>query len=206
MRKRAERMEAETEEADLVRRIIAGDESGFESLVQHHGGRMLAVARRITGNEADAHDCLQEALMKCFTSMDQFEGRAGLGTWLHRIVVNVSLMRLRSHSRIREDSLDEFQPEFDRQGMRIEDAPLSRAKEIETLYEQGQSQAAVRAAIDRLPTEYRAIVIARDIEQLSTTETAELLNISRSLAKTRLHRARAALKRLLDPIVESSAV
>lgn len=199
-------MEAEIEEAELVRRIVSGDESGFETLVRRHGGRMLAVARRITGNEADAHDCLQEALMKCFTSMDQFEGRAGLGTWLHRIIVNVSLMRLRSQNRSREDSLDELQPEFDPQGMRVDDAPLSRAKEIESLYEQGQTQAAIRAAIDRLPNEYRAIVIARDIEQLSTAETAELLNISSSLAKTRLHRARAALKRLLDPIVEASAI
>lgn len=206
MSKREECMEAEIEDADLVRRIIAGDETGFEILVRRHGGRMLAVARRITGNDADAHDCLQEALMKCFTSMDQFEGRAGLGTWLHRIVVNVSLMRLRSQNRSREDSLDELQPEFDPQGMRVEDAPLSHTKEIESLYEQGQTQAAIRAAIDRLPNEYRAIVIARDIEQLSTAETAELLNISRSLAKTRLHRARAALKRLLDPVVEASEI
>lgn len=199
-------MEAEIEEAELVRRIIAGDETGFELLVRRHGGRLLAVARRITGNEADAHDCLQEALIKCFTSMHQFEGRAGLGTWLHRIVVNVSLMRLRSQTRSREDSLDELQPEFDSQGMRVEDAPLSHTKEIESLYEQGQTRAAIRAAIDRLPNEYRAIVIARDIEQLSTAETAELLNISSSLAKTRLHRARAALKRLLDPIVEASEI
>jgi RNA polymerase sigma-70 factor, ECF subfamily len=167
---------------------------------------MLAVARRITGNEADAHDCLQEALLKCFRSIDQFEGRSGLGTWLHRIVANVSLMRLRSRNRNREDSLDELQPGFDSQGMRLEDAPLSETREIETLYEQGQTQAAIRAAVDRLPDEYRAIVIARDIEQLSTAETAELLGISISLAKTRLHRARAALKRLLDPIVKTNAI
>lgn len=200
------RAEPNVTEAALVQGILAGDESAFETLVRNHGGRMLAVARRITGNEADAHDCLQEALLKCFTSMDKFEGRSSLDTWLHRVTANSALMRLRSRNRTREDSLDALLPAFDQQGMRIEDAPLSEAKEIESVYEQGQTQAAIRAAIDRLPNEYRAIVIARNIEQLSTAETAELLDISEPLVKTRLHRARAALKRLLDPIVESNAI
>lgn len=196
----------EVSEAALVEGILAGDEGAFETLVRSHGARMLAVARRITGNEADAHDCLQEALLKCFTSMDKFQGRSSLDTWLHRVTANTALMRLRSRKRAREDSLDDLLPAFDPQGMRVADAPLSEAKEIESLYEQGQTQAAIRKAIDRLPDEYRAIVIARDIEQLSTAETAEVLDISKSLVKTRLHRARAALKRLLDPIVESNAI
>jgi len=195
-----QRAEPEIEDVELVRRVKAGDDTGFELLVRRHGGRMLAVARRITGNEADAHDCLQEALLKCFTKLDRFEGRAGLGTWLHRIVVNISLMRLRSRERAREDALDVLMPEFDQQGMRLDDAPLAETKEIEMIYEQGQTQAAVRVAIDRLPPEYRAIVIARDIEQMSTAETAEVLDISTASVKTRLHRARAALKRLLDPV------
>jgi len=196
----------EHDELDLARRVARGDEAGFELLVARHAGQMLAVARRITGNEADAQDCLQEALMKCLTSIGQFQGRSGLGTWLHRIVVNVSLMRLRSHSRSREDSLDSLQPAFDEHGMRLEDAPVADANEIEASYEQGRTQAAVRAAIDKLPGDYRAIIIARDIEQLSTAETARALDISTSLVKTRLHRARAALKRLLDPVIEAEAV
>jgi len=188
---------------ELARLIAEGDEKGSELLVLRHGPRMLAVARRITGNEADAQDCLQEALIKCLNSIEQFEGRSGLGTWLHRIVVNVSLMRLRSKSRTREDSLDELQPAFDEHGMRMEDAPLADASEIEASFEQGRAREAVRAAIDKLPEEYRAIIIARDIEQLTTAEAAEVLDISRSLVKTRLHRARAALKRLLDPVIQA---
>jgi len=198
--------ETEVAESELVRGITAGEDEAFEILARKYGGRMLAVARRITGNEADAHDCLQEALLKCYTSMDQFQGRSSLSTWLHRIIVNLALMRLRSHNRSREDSLDELLPAFDSYGMRVEDAPLSEAKQIEELYEQGQTQAAIRAAIDRLPTEYRAVVVARDIEQLSTAETAEVLNISNSLVKTRLHRARAALKSLLDPVVQAGEI
>lgn len=197
---------SEISDPEIVRRIAAGDDSAFEQMVRQHGSRLLAVSRRIVDNEADARDCLQEALLKCFMSIDQFEGRSSLGTWLHRITVNVSLMRLRSRNRSREDSLDELQPKFDSQGMRVEDAPLADAKEIEGLYEQGQTRAAVRAAIDRLPNEYRVIVIARDIEQLSTAETAEVLDISQSLVKTRLHRARAALKKLLDPIVQNQMI
>lgn len=194
------------DEAELVRKILAGDEDAFKQLVQQYGSRLLAVSRRIVRSEADAHDCLQEAFLKCFTSIGQYEGRASLGTWLHRITVNVSLMRLRSQNRNREDPLDDMQPEFDSQGMRIEDAPLSEAREIEELYQQGQTTAAIRTAIDRLPNEYRAIVIARDIEQMSTAEAAEVLDISKPLVKTRLHRARAALKKLLAPIVQSDAI
>ncbi|MBS1270498.1 MAG: ECF RNA polymerase sigma factor SigW [Gammaproteobacteria bacterium] len=191
---------AEVDESELVRKIVEGDEAGFEYLVRRFGGRMLAVARRITGNEADAQDCLQEALLKSYSNIGQFQGRSGLNTWLHRIVVNVSLMRLRSQKRAREDSLDPLLPDFDGHGMRVGDAPIAGVEEIEEMYEQGRTRAAVRAAIERLPNDYRAIVIARDIEQLNTSETAQLLGISTSLVKTRLHRARAALKRLLDPV------
>lgn len=191
------------DESELVQRIIDGDESGFEYLVRSYGGRMLAVGRRITGNDADAQDCVQEALLKAYRSIEQFEGRSGLATWLHRITVNAALMRLRSRSRSREDSLDDLLPNFDEYGMRVADTPASQTMEVERLYEQGQTQAAVRAAIDRLPDDYRAILIARDIEQLSIAETANLLDISQSLVKTRLHRARAALKTLLDPMIKS---
>jgi len=195
-------------EVELVRSIVAGDGTAFERLVRQYGPRLLAVSRRIVGNDADAHDCLQEALLKCYTKAAQFEGQSGLGTWLHRITVNVSLMRLRSRDRGREDSLDAMQPEFDSRGMRIEDAPMAEAVEVEVeeRYQQGQTTAAIRTAIDKLPDDYRAVVIARDIEQLSTVEAAEALNISNSLVKTRLHRARAALKKLLDGIVQDGAV
>jgi len=190
-------------EAELVQRIIDGDESAFEYLVRSYGRRMFAVGRRITGNDPDAQDCVQEALLKAYRSIGQFEGRSGLATWLHRITVNAALTCLRTRSRSREESIDDMLPHFDEYGRGVPEAPASQTMEIEQLYEQGQTQAAVRAAIDRLPTTYRAIVIARDIEQLSTTETAHLLDISKSLVKTRLHRARAALKTLLDPLRKS---
>lgn len=206
MSPRDQRATAGIHEVELAQRIAQGDEQAFESLVRDHGARMLAVARRITGNDADAHDSLQEALLKCFRNMDQFQGRSSLGTWLHRITANAALMRLRTQKRGREDSLDELLPTFDSLGARLADAPLADTREIEALYEQGQTQEAIGAAIDRLPNEFRAIVIARDIEQLTTAETAKLLDISNSLVKTRLHRARAALKRLLDPIVDSGAI
>jgi len=187
-------------DAQLATAIMNGDERSFELLVQRLGGRMFSVARRITGNDSDAQDCVQEAFIKAYVSMDQFRNQSSLGTWLHRIVVNVSLMHLRSQKGGREDSLDDLLPEFDQHGMRVDESPMSQAGEIERLYEQGETRKAVRAAIDHLPREYRAVVIARDIEEMSTAETADVLDISVSLVKTRLHRARAALKTLLDPV------
>lgn len=193
------------DESELIQRIIDGNESGFEYLVRTYGGRMLAVSRRITGNESDAQDCVQEALLKAYRSIGQFEGRSDLSTWLHRITVNAALMRLRIRSRNREDSLDDLLTHLDEYGMGVADTPTSQTMEVEKLYERGQTQSAVRAAIDRLPTAHRAILIARDIEQLSTAETAHFLDISQAAVKTRLHRARAALKTLLDPIITSGA-
>lgn len=200
------RVEPVPGERDLIRGILEGDEQSYRLLINRYSGRLLSVARRITGNEADAQDCVQEAMVKCFTRIREFEGRSELGTWLHRIVVNASLMKLRTRKRSREDSLDELLPGFDEFGMRVEEAPLAETGGIERLYEQGRTQSAVRTAIDRLPDDYRAILVARDIEQMNTAETAKLLNISHSLVKTRLHRARAALKRLLEPVVRHGEI
>jgi RNA polymerase sigma-70 factor (ECF subfamily) len=187
-------------DAGILARVRAGDESACEALVRQHGGRMLAVARRFLRTEEDSADAVQEAFLSAFRSLDGFEGNSALGTWLHRIVVNVCLRRLRVRSRSREVRIDDLLPTFDENGHHSgpvrpwEDQALARLIQAET-------RAHVRSCIDRLPNSYREILLLRDIEELDTEQTAQELGINPGAVKTRLHRARQALRTLLEPVV-----
>ena len=171
----------------------------FERVIRQHGGSMLAVARRLLGNEADAHDCLQEAFLLAFDKLDSFQGRSALRTWLHRIVVNTALMALRRRKHKNEQPIDPLMPEFDANGCRLE--PTWRLEEsADSLIQREEVRTLVLKAIDQLPDSYRIVLVLRDIEEYNTDEVAKLLETNPGVVKTRLHRARAALKKLLEPV------
>jgi RNA polymerase sigma-70 factor, ECF subfamily len=183
-------------EAEFVRLLRAGDSEASEDVVRMYGGRMLAVARRMLRSEEDAADVVQDAFLAAFRSIHRFQGDSQLYTWLHRIVVNAALMKLRSRRRVIV-SLDALLPEFDADGNHV--LPVTPWQEqAATQLERTETRSAVRACIDRLPDDYRAILVLRDIEELDTDETAAVLGLSRSNVKTRLHRARMALRTLLE--------
>lgn len=178
----------------LVSRLRRGDHDAFEALVRTHGGRLLAVARRMLGNNEDAQDAVQDAFIRAFRSLDSFEERSQLHTWLHRIVVNTALMKLRSQRRRPEESIEDLLPTF------VEDGHQTSASRewSDAVLERKETSAIVRAAIDRLPDQYRAVLVLRDLEERDTAETAALLGTSSTVVKVRLHRARQALRTLLD--------
>ncbi len=186
----------ELDETDLIARLRAGEEQAYETLVRAHSPRMLAVARRFLGDGDDAHDAVQEAFISAFRAMERFEGSARLSTWLHRIVVNAALMKLRSRRRKPEQSIDELLPTFLSDGHQAE--PAVPWKPIDALVRR-EARDLVRHSIDQLPESYRTVILMRDIEELDTAETAEELGVSPGVVKTRLHRARQALRKLLDP-------
>ena len=180
----------------LLAALKSGDEQAFETLVRLYGGRMLAVARRFVTNDDDAQDVVQTAYLSGFRSVGQFEGQCLVGTWLHRIVVNTALMKLRSRRRKPETSIDELLPAFQEDGHHVEQFSDWCAPADE-LIERAETRAMVRACIDRLPDNYREILILRDIEELSTEESARALRMTPTAVKVRLHRARQALSTLL---------
>jgi RNA polymerase sigma-70 factor (ECF subfamily) len=180
----------------LLAALKGGDEQAFETLVRLYGGRMLAVARRFVRNDDDAQDVVQAAYLSAFRSVGQFEGQCLVGTWLHRIVVNTALMKLRSRRRKPETSIDELLPGFQEDGHHVEQFSDWCAPADELL-ERAETKAMVRACIDRLPDNYREILILRDIEELSTDESARALCMTPTAVKVRLHRARQALSTLL---------
>ena len=192
------------DEATLVAQLRAGDEAAFEQVVRAYGGRLLAVARRIVGTEEDARDVVQDAFMNAFKSLDRFEGNAKLSTWLHRIVVNAALMRLRTRKRKPEQSIESMLPSFLEDGHH-EERFQSWEEPVDKLMERAENRQLVRQQIDALPEGYRTVLVLRDIEGLDTEETAKVLGLSVNATKIRLHRARQALRTLLAPHFRSAA-
>ena len=177
-----------------------GGEEDAERLVRDNIGWMLVLAERVLRDRTLAEDAVQEAFVHAFRGLDGFEGRSSLKTWLRRITLNASLTRLRQLKRLAEQPLDEYLPEFDRYECRIEPR-WSYLAPLEDVLENERLSARVRESIDALPDAYRIVLQLRDIEGYDTNEVAELLDISVSNVKVRLHRARAALKKLLEPVL-----
>jgi RNA polymerase sigma-70 factor, ECF subfamily len=184
-------------ETDLVDRLRAGDERAYETVVREHGGRLLSVARRMLRNEEDARDAVQDAFLSAFRSLEEFQGTARLSTWLHRIVVNAALMKLRTASRRPEEPIEDLLPRFDDEG-RWSDAVSAYESRSDVLLQRRDTRVMVRRCIDALPEAYRTVLLLRDIEDLDTEEAAAALGISPNAVKIRLHRARQALRTLLE--------
>jgi RNA polymerase sigma-70 factor, ECF subfamily len=186
------------DEATLLARMRAGDDDAFEACVRAHCGRLLHVAGRILRNPEDARDAVQEAFLSAFAQIGHFKGQSSLGTWLHRIVVNAALGRLRRLQRHPEKSIEGLLPHFG-EGEHQLDPPVPWKAAPETILHQQESCELVRHCISQLPEAYRTVLLLRDIEGLDTEATAAALGTSPGVVKTRLHRARQALRTLLDP-------
>jgi len=185
-------------ELALLAALRAGDDRAYERLVSEQGPRMLAVARRYVRNDEDARDCLQEAFLQAFKALPTFEAHSRLSTWLHRIVVNCALMRLRRGRSRPEEPIEPLLPTF------LEDGHSTVgytdwSASAEALCERAEVRDLVRRTIERLPETYRTVLLLRDIDELDTAEVAELLGVTANAVKIRLHRARQALRELLHP-------
>jgi RNA polymerase sigma-70 factor (ECF subfamily) len=188
------------DEAELLRGLRAGEDAAFERVMRELGGRLLATARRFLPNEEDARDAVQEGFLSAFKNIGRFDGKSKFSTWIHRIVINASLMKLRSKRRKPEMSLEGglgVGEEPRREHPALTTGPLvSERLDDRALYQK------MREQIDLLPDDYRTILMLRDVEGLNTEETALVLDISTSAVKTRLHRARIALRDRLAPSLE----
>ena len=184
-------------EALFLARLQRGDDDACTELVRAHTGRLLAVARRMLRNEEDAKDAVQQAFLSAFRALPNFNGQSQLSTWLHRIVVNASLMKLRTRARRPEESIEDLLPRFLDDGHHSE-AWSDLGSSVDNLLERKETRARVRAAIDRLPETYRTVLLLRDIEELDTASTAGMLGVTTNAVKIKLHRARQALARLLE--------
>lgn len=185
-------------DGDLVERLRAGDEDAYRWLLESHGERMLSVARGVLKSEEDALDARQDALLSLVLSLDRFAGEALLSTWLHRVVVNACLMRLRSRRRRGPTvSLDELGGEA---------SPLAHPCrgsapalwEGEARVHRAQVSDRLRRRLGALRPAYRTVFLLRDVHELPTRQVAAMLGISENAVKVRLHRARREARGLLE--------
>ena len=184
-------------ESQPIARLQAGDDGAFDEVVRGYGPQLLAVLHRYLPDESDAHDALQETFLSMFKAIGRFAGDSTLATWLHRIAVNAALMKLRRRRRKPEQSLDDLLPKFTLDGHRAQPRGAWSSVPDEAALGR-ETRMLVRAAIDQLPEGYRTVLLLRDIEERPTEEVAELLELTPANVKTRLHRARQALRELLD--------
>jgi RNA polymerase sigma-70 factor (ECF subfamily) len=183
-------------EAELLERLRAGEEAAFAELVRTCGARLLATARRMLPSEDDARDAVQDAFLAAFRALPRFAGTSRLSTWLHRIVINAALMKLRTRRRRPEASLEDLLPRFDDHG--TWSAPLAAMPPLgDAAIESRETRAVVQRCIRQLPTRHRIVLVLRDLEDLDIEATARALQLTTSAVKTRHHRARQALRTLL---------
>ncbi|HEV2843354.1 MAG TPA: RNA polymerase sigma factor [Thermoanaerobaculia bacterium] len=177
---------------EVVERVLAGETELFEILMRRYNQRLYRVARAILTDDGEAEDVMQDAYVRAYAHLDQFAGRSRFSTWLTRIAVHEALARARRGRRL----------------VRIEDPALQGESSMKDLHstENGPEQqamqrdlrSALETAIGALSESYRSVLMLREVEGLSTAETAECLGISEALTKTRLHRARAAMRREIE--------
>ncbi|WP_298838205.1 sigma-70 family RNA polymerase sigma factor [uncultured Roseobacter sp.] len=170
---------------------------GLAAFVQENSGWMMGVALRILLDRGHAEDAVQSAFSRILEKAESFEGRGSFRGWMHRITINEALMLRRRIRSRREFDIETLQPRFDSGGCRLE-PELTEIVTPEQLLGDAQTVRAVTMAIRSLPEDYRIVVCLRDIEGLNTREVSTQLGISEANVKVRLHRARAALKTLLQ--------
>jgi len=187
-------------QAGLIERLRAGDSAALEALMSEYASRVYRLAFGITRDQADAEEVAQDVFLTLATKCAMFEGRAALGSWIYRITTNAALNKRRGKRREVETSLEEHLPAFQADGHREGDrtyvlADWSQNPERELL--SGEARRVLGRALDGLPERYRAVVMLRDVEELSNEQAAELLGESVASVKSRLHRARQALREQL---------
>ena len=182
----------------LVERARAKDEAAFEELVNRYENKLYRLAMRFVRNETDAQEILQDAFLSAWRNLPRFEGRAQFGSWMYRVTVNAALMLLRSRNRHPEVTVDDVEPKVLNDAV-AENGQSMRANADWSQRPDDQLQSAemrkhIQVSVEALPDGLRTVFLLRDVEELSTEDTAEMLGLSVPAVKTRLHRARLALR------------
>jgi RNA polymerase sigma-70 factor, ECF subfamily len=190
----------ETTDFDLVIQLREGDTTALGVLMERHSARAYRVAFGITKNRADAEEVVQDAFLALYQNADTFEGRAALSTWLYRVVTNAALMKRRGRRHEVEVPLEIRLPNFHRNGHRSGDLRLLMgdwSQDPESALLSQETKTLIQRAIEALPDLYRTVVVLRDMEGLSNKEVADIAGESVAAVKSRLHRARMALRESL---------
>jgi RNA polymerase sigma-70 factor (ECF subfamily) len=193
---------ANEDDEALAARAAAGDGSAFDRLVVRYQARVYRLACRLTADENEAKDVLQEAFLAAYRGLPAFRGDARFSTWLYRIATNAALMQRRARARRPVESLEDFLPRFDGDGTHVaEPADLQAASRADEVLDRKLLAEKARAGLERLPDPYRDAFVLRDLEEMTTAEVALVLGIDAAAVRQRVHRARLMLRGYLGDLV-----
>jgi RNA polymerase sigma-70 factor, ECF subfamily len=187
-------------DAELVARAQAGDEGAFSQLVTRHRDRVYRLALRVTRNEARAQDAMQDAFVQVFREIGRLQEGAAFTTWLHRVTVNAALMRIRAERRYRREDPSLWHREDDE----TFEPPDEHATPVDEKASHRQLALDAAETLGTMRESFRTVFVLRELEELTTTQTASRLSITEAMVKTRLFRARRALRRALQARWEPS--
>jgi RNA polymerase sigma-70 factor (ECF subfamily) len=183
---------------ELVTRARAKDFAAFEQLVDRYEDKVYRLAFRFVRNETEAKEIVQDTFLSIWRKLDTFKGDAQFGSWVYRVAANAALMRLRSQRRHPEVSTEELPVDFLDTYGHLPTSGDNWARRPDDELQNDELRRRIQSAVDELPEIYRTVFLIRDVEGLSTEETAEVLSISVPTVKTRLHRARLALRETIS--------
>ncbi len=185
----------------LVEGLKEKDADAFEEFFNQYNKKVFGLIYKLTKSESDAQDLSQEVFLKVFEKIHTFEGRSSFSSWLYRIAVNTSFMKLRARKKQPQLSLDTSLPLFHNSGYQKQ--PVKDwTKKSETLLLNQESKEIISQAIDKLPEKEKVVFILRDVEEMSTEKVGEILELSIPAVKSRLHRARLFLRKRLSRYFE----
>jgi RNA polymerase sigma-70 factor (ECF subfamily) len=195
------------DELPMLERLREGDPAALETLMGEYAGRVYRLAWGITRDARDAEEVVQDVFLTVVQKSSTFEGRSAFGSWLYRVTANAALNKCRGKRRHVETSLEDYLPSYEADGHRSGDrtyllADWSQNPEAEVL--SGQARRTLERALDALPETYRAVLVLRDVEELGNDEVAAMLGESVASVKSRLHRARMALREQLTRALAAS--
>ncbi len=178
---------------ELVKGVVNRQDDCFEELLERYGSKVLNLSVRITRNQEDAEEILQDVFITVFTKIKGFEHKAQFSSWLYRVTMNASFMKIRSRNRRRSVSIEDVEPSVQQNwvGNRTE------MYDIDFMSSRHEIRAAIEAAVAQLPEDYRAIFILRDIDGLSNEAVGRILQLTVPAVKSRLHRSRLLMREQL---------
>ena len=192
---------------ELVTRARGNDVAAFEELVGRHEEKVYRLAMRFTRNETDAREILQETFLSAWRNLDGFAGKSQFASWLYRVAVNAALMLLRSQRRHPQVAVEDVTPEALGEAAKDASPGLGAgtdwSRRPDDQFQSEELRRQIQAAVDRLPESQRSVFLLRDVDGLSTEETGDLLGVSLPTVKTRLHRARLALREAITHYFET---
>jgi RNA polymerase sigma-70 factor (ECF subfamily) len=187
-------------DSELVKRAQRGNTAAFEELVKRYEHKVYNIAYRMLSNEEEAKDALQDTFIRAYRFIKKFKGDSSFYTWLYRITTNVCLTRLKRRQGKDNVTVSLDEPVQDEEDMIRELPDVKHTPEI--LFERKQTQQAIQTAISELPSDYRSVVVLRDLQGLSNKEVSKALQLSIAAVKSRLHRGRVFLRKKLSKYIE----